>query len=234
MKFLKFDEINSTNNYMKENFSKFENYDIVAAKNQTSGRGRRGNTWSSSEGMALFSFLLKTENKLDILEYTKLPLIAGISTLVALKKIKDGAYNFKWTNDVFLDNKKLCGILIEKVEENFIIGIGINVRNIIPDELQKIAISMNSDHDIDDLILKVVEEFSNYYKKFINGNWNEILQEINQYNFLKDKIIKVHIGEQVFQGKAKNIAQDGRLEIETDGELKLFSVGEIKIEKDFY
>lgn len=234
MKFLKFDEINSTNNYMKENFSKFENYDIVAAKNQTSGRGRRGNTWSSSEGMALFSFLLKTENKLDILEYTKLPLIAGISTLVALKKIKDGAYNFKWTNDVFLDNKKLCGILIEKVEENFIIGIGINVRNIIPDELQKIAISMNSDHDIDDLILKVVEEFSNYYKKFINGNWNEILQEINQYNFLKDKIIKVHIGEQVFQGKAKNIAQDGRLEIEIDGELKLFSVGEIKIEKDFY
>nr|WP_314533000.1 biotin--[acetyl-CoA-carboxylase] ligase [uncultured Fusobacterium sp.] len=234
MKFLKFDEIDSTNNYMKENFSKFENYDIIAAKNQTSGRGRRGNTWSSSEGMALFSFLLKTENKLDILEYTKLPLIAGISTLVALKKIKDGAYNFKWTNDVFLDNKKLCGILIEKVEENFIIGIGINVRNIIPDELQKIAISMNSDHDIDDLILKVVEEFSNYYKKFINGNWNEILQEINQYNFLKDKIIKVHIGEQVFQGKAKNIAQDGRLEIEIDGELKLFSVGEIKIEKDFY
>ena len=234
MKFLKFDEIDSTNNYMKENFSKFENYDIVAAKNQTSGRGRRGNTWSSSEGMALFSFLLKTENKLDILEYTKLPLIAGISTLVALKKIKDGAYNFKWTNDVFLDNKKLCGILIEKVEENFIIGIGINVRNIIPDELQKIAISMNSDHDIDDLILKVVEEFSNYYKKFINGNWNEILQEINQYKFLKDKIIKVHIGEQVFQGKAKNIAQDGRLEIEIDGELKLFSVGEIKIEKDFY
>ena len=234
MKFLKFDEIDSTNNYMKENFSKFENYDIVAAKNQTSGRGRRGNTWSSSEGMALFSFLLKTKNKLDISEYTKLPLIAGISTLVALKKIKDGAYNFKWTNDVFLDNKKLCGILIEKVEENFIIGIGINVRNIIPDELQKIAISMNSDHDIDDLILKVVEEFSNYYKKFINGNWNEILQEINQYNFLKDKIIKVHIGEQVFQGKAKNIAQDGRLEIEIDGEIKLFSVGEIKIEKDFY
>lgn len=234
MKFLKFDEIDSTNNYMKENFSKFENYDIIAAKNQTSGRGRRGNTWSSSEGMALFSFLLKTENKLDILEYIKLPLIAGISTLVALKKIKDGAYNFKWTNDVFLDNKKLCGILIEKVEENFIIGIGINVRNIIPDELQKIAISMNSDHDIDDLILKVVEEFSNYYKKFINGNWNEILQEINQYNFLKDKIIKVHIGEQVFQGRAKNITQDGRLEIEIDGELKLFSVGEIKIEKDFY
>ena len=47
MKFLKFDEIDSTNNYMKKNISSFENYDIVSAKVQTSGRGRRGNTWLS-------------------------------------------------------------------------------------------------------------------------------------------------------------------------------------------
>ena len=49
MKFLKFDEIDSTNNYMKENISSFKNYDIVSAKTQTSGRGRRGNVWLSSE-----------------------------------------------------------------------------------------------------------------------------------------------------------------------------------------
>ena len=88
MKFLKFDEIDSTNNYMKENISSFENYDIVSAKTQTSGRGRRGNVWLSSEGMALFSFLLKPEKELSIVEATKLPLLAGISTLSALKKIK--------------------------------------------------------------------------------------------------------------------------------------------------
>ena len=105
MKFLKFDEIDSTNNYMKENISSFENYDIVSAKTQTSGRGRRGNVWLSSEGMALFSFLLKPEKELSIVEATKLPLLAGISTLSALKKIKDGAYSFKWTNDVFFYDK---------------------------------------------------------------------------------------------------------------------------------
>lgn len=234
MRFLKFEEIDSTNNYMKENFKEFENYDIVSAKNQTSGRGRRGNTWLSSDGMALFSFMLKTDKKFSIQEYTKLPLLAGISTLNALKKIKDGDYSFKWTNDVFLNNKKLSGILIEKVEENFIIGIGINVRNKIPKDIENIAISMNSDCDIDKLILKVVEEFSNYYEKFINGKWDEIIAEINEYNFLKNKNIRVNIGEEIFQGKAKNIAKDGRLEIEMNGEVKLFSVGEIKIEKDFY
>lgn len=234
MKFLKFNEIDSTNNYMKENIASFENYDIVSAKVQTSGRGRRGNTWLSPEGMALFSFLLKPEREFSIIETTKLPLLAGISTLSALKKIKDGNYSFKWTNDVFLNSKKLCGILIERVKNDFVVGIGINVANKIPDDIKNIAISMESDYDIDKLILKVVEEFSVYYKKFSEGKWQEIIEEINSYNFLKDKNIKVHIGDKIFEGRAKNIVEDGRIEIEINGEIKLFSVGEIKIEKDYY
>ena len=234
MKFLKFNEIDSTNNYMKENISSFANYDIVSSKVQTSGRGRRGNTWLSSEGMALFSFLLKPEKTLSIIEATKLPLLAGISTLSALKKIKDGAYSFKWTNDVFLNSKKLCGILIERVKDNFIVGIGINVANKIPEDIKNIAISMESNYDIEKLILKVVEEFSVYYKRFSEGKWSEIIEEINSYNFLKDKKIRVNIGDKIFEGIAKNIFEDGRLEIEMNGEIKLFSVGEIKIEKDYY
>ena len=234
MKFLKFDEIDSTNNYMKENISSFENYDIVSAKIQTSGRGRRGNVWLSPEGMALFSFLLKTEKTLSIIEATKLPLLAGISTLIALKKIKDGAYSFKWTNHVFFNSKKLCGILIERVKDDFVVGIGINVANKIPEDIKNIAISMESDYNIDELILKVVEEFSAYYKRFSEGKWKEIIEEINSYNFLKDKKIRVHIGDKIFEGIARNIVEDGRIEIEMDGEIKLFSVGEIKIEKDYY
>ena len=234
MKFLKFNEIDSTNNYMKENISSFANYDIVSSKVQTSGRGRRGNTWLSPEGMALFSFLLKPEKEFSIIEATKLPLLAGISTLSALKKIKDGAYSFKWTNDVFLNSKKLCGILIERVKDDFVIGIGINVANKIPDDIKNIAISMESDYDIDKLILKVVEEFSVYYEKFSEGKWKEIVEKINSYNFLKDKKIRVNIGDKIFEGVAKNIVEDGRIEIEMNGEIKLFSVGEIKIEKDYY
>ena len=234
MKFLKFDEIDSTNNYMKENIVFFENYDIVSAKIQTSGRGRRGNVWLSPEGMALFSFLLKPEKTLSIIKATKLPLLAGISTLSALKKMKDGAYSFKWTNDVFFNSKKLCGILIERVKDDFVVGIGINVANKIPEDIKNIAISMESDYDIEKIILKVVEEFSVYYKRFSEGKWSEIIEEINSYNFLKDKKIRVNIGDKIFEGIAKNIVEDGRIQIEMNGEIKLFSVGEIKIEKDYY
>lgn len=233
MKFLKFDEIDSTNNYLKENIKDFSAYDIVSAKNQTSGRGRRGNTWVSSEGMALFSFLLKPEQILDISAYTKLPLIAGIATLSALKKIEENDYKYKWTNDLYLNNKKLSGILVEKIKDDFIIGIGINVNNKIPEEINDIAISLKNNHDIDEIILKVVEEFSNYYKRFSSGKWLEILFEINEYNFLKNKIIRVNIGNQNYIGEALDIIEDGRLAVKIDNEIKYFNAGEIKIEKGF-
>ena len=238
MKFIKLDEIDSTNNYLKENIEKFSMYDIVSAKTQTTGRGRRGNTWISSKGMGLFSFLLKPEKELSIEEYIKLPLIAGISVLSALKKIKENDYKFKWTNDIFLENKKLCGILVEKVEKNFIVGIGININNEITEELKEIAISLKTNKSInnfkiDEIILKIVQEFSVYYSRFIQGEWLEILTEINQHNFLLNKNIKVTIGNEIYNGIAGNIIKDGWLEVNINGEPRLFNAGEIKIEKGF-
>mgnify|MGYP000863369696 CR=1 FL=1 len=80
------------------------------------------------------------------------------------------------------------------------------------------------------LIDKNVEEL----KTKMENKYSNIL-EINYIsNFLKDKKIRVNIGDKIFEGIAKNIVEDGRIEIEMDGEIKLFSVGEIKIEKDYY
>ena len=92
---------------------------------------------------------------------------------------------------------------------------------------------MKTEYDIDKIILTVVEEFAKYYEKFENGKWAEILDEINKYNLLKNKKIKVDVRGKIFSGIAKNIAEDGRLEILIEGDLKLFNVGEIRIEKDF-
>ena len=69
----------------------------------------------------------------------------------------------------------------------FVVGIGINVANKIPEDIKNIAISLESDYDIDKLILKVVEEFSLYYEKFMSGKWLEIVEEINRNNFLRIK-----------------------------------------------
>ena len=94
MKIYSYETLDSTNEFMKNNISKFEEYDVVTAENQTLGKARRGNTWVSQKGMALFTFLVKkNENSnLDDSEYLKLPLLAGFSVIKGLKKIENLDY----------------------------------------------------------------------------------------------------------------------------------------------
>ena len=237
MKIYKFDTLNSTNEFMKNNAKSFEKFDIVITKMQTEGKSRRGNTWFSDEGMALFTFLVKKEEKLDDIEYLKLPLLAGLAVIKGLEKFKNLNYMFKWTNDIYLSEKKLCGILVERVQDNFFIGIGININNIIPTELENTAISLSEitgeKYDITDIAVSVTKEFQNLYADFINGFWKKILSEINSRNYLKNKKISIKTGKNLKAGIAQDINDNGEIEILVDNELQSFSFGEILNEKIF-
>ena len=109
MKIYSYETLDSTNEFMKNNISKFEEYDAVTAETQTLGKARRGNTWVSQKGMALFTFFVKKDenSSIDDSEYLKLPLIAGLSVIKGLRKIENLDYMFKWTNDVYLYGKKI-------------------------------------------------------------------------------------------------------------------------------
>lgn len=231
MRVFRFDEIDSTNKFLKEQ-NNLQDYDCVIAKTQIAGVGRRGNVWVSNEGMAIFSFALKEAENISLEEYMRLPLIAGISVLSGLKKIEDLDYKFKWTNDIYLDDKKLCGILVEKTKDFFIIGIGININNSDFGYAQDRAISLKNKtgnfYRIEDIIFCIINEFKRYFSE----DWSFVLKEINSYNYLKDKEIEiVKYGESLGVGVAKDIAEDGRLIVEIDGQEKLFNIGEIHIRK---
>lgn len=231
MRVFRFDEIDSTNKFLKEQ-NNLQDYDCVIAKTQTAGVGRRGNVWVSNEGMGIFSFALKEEENISLEEYMRLPLIVGISVLSGLKKIENLDYKFKWTNDIYLDDKKLCGILVEKTKDFFIIGIGININNSDFGYAQDRAISLKNKtgnfYRIEDIIFCIINEFKRYFSE----DWSFVLKEINSYNYLKDKEIEiVKYGESLGVGVAKDIAEDGRLIVEIDGQEKLFNIGEIHIRK---
>ena len=197
MKIYSYETLDSTNEFMKNNISKFEEYDAVTAETQTLGKARRGNTWVSQKGMALFTFFVKKDenSSIDDSEYLKLPLIAGLSVIKGLRKIENLDYMFKWTNDVYLYGKKITGILVERVENNFFVGIGININNSLPAELSETAASISEitgkHYDIKEIITSVIEEFKILFEAFLNGKWEEILLEINELSYLKEK--KVHL-----------------------------------------
>ena len=233
----KFDELDSTNDYLRRNHKSYEEFDVISARVQTHGKARRQNDWISLDGMALFSFFLKERDNWKIEDYLKLPLIAGLAVIKGLRKIENLEYKFKWTNDVYVESMKLCGILMEKTEDVYITGIGINVNNMLPENLKSKAISLtqirNKKYEIDEVIKNIVSEFQTLCETLENGFWKDILKEINQISYLKGKKIELKFGNEVISGVAQNIDENGELQIlmeKTDNrkpEVRSFSVGEI-------
>ena len=233
----KFDELDSTNDYLRRNHKSYEEFDVISARVQTHGKARRQNDWISMDGMALFSFFLKERDNWKIEDYLKLPLIAGLAVIKGLRKIENLEYKFKWTNDVYVENMKLCGILMEKTEDVYITGIGININNMLPENLKSKAISLtqirNKKYEIDEVIKNIVLEFQTLCENLENGFWKDILKEINQLNYLKGKKIELKLGNEVISGVAQNIDENGELEIliekpdDQKAEIRSFSVGEV-------
>lgn len=234
MNIYRFKEINSTNTFLKELDEK-ESYDIAIAEKQTLGRGRRGNKWSSEKGGAYFSFLLEEERGISSEKYIKLPLVVGYSLLRTFEKMECLDFKFKWTNDIYVNDKKLSGILVEKKANFYIIGIGINLNNEIGKEFKEKGISLkdiNKKHyNKEEVIFKVIDDFKNNLRYYLNGNWKEMLDYLNSRNYLLGKKIIIDLRNKKEEGIGQEIDESGEFLVEIKGEIKSFSIGEIHIKR---
>lgn len=121
-KIIKLEEVDSTNEWVKRNKEKLSDLDGVFAKVQTKGKGRGENKWFSPPGGLWFSIMIK-----------KFPSTKGALSQLCCVVIADVLEKYKlnvelkWPNDIIVNSKKLGGILIERINESFIIGIGLNL-----------------------------------------------------------------------------------------------------------
>jgi len=223
-----FEEIDSTNEYLKRQKDN-KNYDIVMAHKQTKGKGTRGRVWLSTEGILMFSIVIKEDKNISMEEYTKLPLVVGMALLSALEEIEKLPFMFKWTNDIYLYDKKLSGILTEKIGEDFIVGVGINLNILEFGDLNAISLKAVSGKDYDKLecLKSIVNKIKEYIYKFYRGEWNLILGEINEKNYLKNKEIKFIGVDRIYDGVVKGINNEGELILEEKGKNYNLRIGEV-------
>ena len=104
----------STNNYLKKRSKEDDlpEFTLVTASHQTAGRGQRGNFWESNPSDNLLFSLLVRPAKLPIQEQFMLSEAVSISLVKTLLKYAED-FTIKWPNDIYWQNKKICGILIE-------------------------------------------------------------------------------------------------------------------------
>lgn len=226
------EEIDSTNDYLKRKNNNKE-FDIIMAHKQTKGRGTRGRVWLSTEGVLMFSCVIKEDKNISIEEYLKLPLIAGLSLLQALEQIEELPFMFKWTNDIYLYDKKISGILIEKSGEDFIVGIGINLNIEEFGDVNGISLKVvtHKQYDKMEVLGLVVNKLKENLFRFYQGEWKLLLCEINCKNYLKNKVVTFIKNGVKYLGEGKEINENGEFTMEINGELFSFGIGEATTSK---
>lgn len=126
------DEAASTNSLLASRCGDLAHGAVIAARRQTAGRGQRGNSWESEPGVNLtFSMLLRPTAITAVAQF-ELSMIVSLGVCDALKAASGLEFHVKWPNDIYVGDKKICGILIENSLEGrrigrSIAGIGINV-----------------------------------------------------------------------------------------------------------
>ena len=191
---------------------------------QYAGKGQRGNTWESEPGQNLtFSMVLKPQF-LHARFGHELYVAVSVGILQALQKLKINGLKIKWPNDIFIDNKKVCGILIENILqkthlEYSIIGVGINVDQTVFSNAKATSLKLHNhkDYDPSELMENVLASIEYSYLMLKNGHYPELKRYYHDYLYW--------IGEEhtfssttTFQGVIQGIDEVGRLMINSNGQ----------------
>lgn len=224
-KIQRFESIASTNDYAKSKRDEGQNLLVIAAS-QTGGRGTKGRSFSSTKGGLYLSKLSFYENfpAKDAFKIMQTAAAAVCETLASFGL----SPKIKWANDVFVNGKKICGILIENTFSganiaSSVVGIGLNVYNELPEELKNIATTMQKETGKTFLIEEVEKRLvafladENTYKKY------------DGYLGWLGETVEMISGEERLFAKLLSVDETGGLWVETDGEKRRFTSAEISL-----
>lgn len=212
---------------------------VIIATEQTEGRGRMGRSFYSPNSTGLYLSLI-LRPKIDINDSLLITTSAAVAVAKAIEKITNKDLKIKWVNDIFLDGKKVCGILTEaslNIEngglEYAVVGIGINVTTRdFPDDLKSIAGSIFLEKPENKPItsLLAAEVLNNLAKTMENPADINYLLEYKKRSFLIGKEIDVIRGKNTYKAMAVDIDDRARLIVKyPDGSREALSSGEVSV-----
>ena len=229
--YLHFTEIDSTNSYLKNSYKLLNNFTFVSTDYQSAGKGRNDRIWFSNPGENLmFSLLIKDENLLKKFSSLSIIRAAIVAELIESFGAKD--VSIKWPNDVFIKDKKICGILLEgQILEYLVIGVGLNVnQKSFPNGLRKpatsLSLELNKDIKVDDLKERL---FAQMAKELSDLNYLKYLKYFKTHNYLENKRVRVLVNNQPFIGEVIGIDDQFFLQIKTGDMLLHINSGELEI-----
>jgi len=236
-----FDSLPSTSSYLKDQRVRSGQVAVCFAERQTSGRGRRGRTWVSPYAANIY-VSIKLQLLLDEGTYGTLSLLIGVAVCRVLKEVGVEGVSLKWPNDIYVNQAKLAGVLIEYAGEangpvSTIIGIGMNIK-------MPVAAGNDIDQtwiDLDSIIPGVASRRNQLSASLVShvlqvmeecesGKSAELLEQWRLYDMLYDQDVVLQLPNRKICGTARGINGQGQLLIEqAEGKLVAYASGEISV-----
>ena len=207
-------KVDSTNEYIKRYLKKRKDA-LVRADEQTAGKGTKGRSFISQKG-GLYLSKLTFHEGLAVKDAWSIMVdsaMAVVKTLLAFNVEPQ----IKWPNDIWVNGKKICGILIQNgfcgdMVDYSLVGIGVNVNNEIADEIKDIAVSLKQALGKE---ISVESFFLSLMLNFVSGS---SIEDYKKFSAVLGKKITVTKGDIVYEAVAEDILNNGALKL-INGEL---------------
>ncbi len=198
---------------------------LVLAHRQTAGRGRGANRWWADEGTLTFSLIIDAHQfHVPPERWTKISLVVGMAICKATHEfLQPKRPALKWPNDVLIDGRKLCGILIEMPSAQtgrVVIGIGLNVNTNFenaPEDVHRRATSIREEtghnHNPDDVLLALLRALATELTGLANDV--DLPERWDRWCWLTGRTVEVENGQPATHGLCRGIDADGALLIDT-------------------
>ncbi|MCC9166000.1 biotin--[acetyl-CoA-carboxylase] ligase [Pontibacter sp. XAAS-A31] len=206
----------------------------VITKEQTKGRGQRGNVWEAEPGMNITLSVILSPSFLLVRQQFYLNMAVSLAVLDLLHEFGADKAKVKWPNDIFFEDKKLGGILIENTInsqsiQHSIVGIGLNVnqQDFGYTTATSLAKILKNPLGLERVTVRLLEILEKRYLELRNNKLTKLKYEYLQALYRYQEVHVFEVENQRVKGCIAGVAEDGRLAVEIDKELKHFDFKEI-------
>lgn len=233
------DSCPSTNSWAIERLPRLKHGDVVFTRRQTAGRGQHQRTWYAPEGVLTLSIILQVPRS----QLAGISLVAGLAVIEAIEDLLPlrRSLRLKWPNDIYLQGRKLSGILCESVfsaeQAQVVVGIGLN-RQVDWAQAKRSGVLLEQAISLHQVSPAVPEELVLLERlrhcllqaesQMREGGLAARLAELRDRDLLIDRALTIQIGEEQIVGLGAGMDAMGRLVVRLpDGTVRSFAAGRV-------
>ncbi|CAH8239286.1 bifunctional biotin--[acetyl-CoA-carboxylase] ligase/biotin operon repressor BirA [Vibrio aestuarianus] len=233
--------IDSTNQYLLEKIDSLPSGSVCLAEYQANGRGRRGRQWISPFGSNLYiSMYWRLEA--GMAAAMGLSLVVGVAIVEALERLGFDGVKLKWPNDLYFQDRKLAGILVELTGQagaaaHLVIGMGMNI--FMPENESSIdqpwaSLSQVTDRaniDRNQLTIAFIQSLDHALRDYEMNGMKDFVPRWNRLDNFIGRKVKLIIGPREIYGTVHGISEHGAVLLQTENGLQSYIGGEISLRK---